>query len=43
MLELVGVFTGPKCEIYLAQCIRWAEESLALGADRVTQLVARCG
>ncbi|TRY83946.1 hypothetical protein DNTS_006529 [Danionella cerebrum] len=40
VLTLVGVFSGPKCEVYLAQCIRWAEESEALGADRVTQLVA---
>lgn len=43
VLNLVGVFTGPKCEIYLDQYIHRAEESIALGADRVTQLVARCG
>jgi len=38
--NIVGVFTGPKCENYLAQYIHRAEESIA---DRVTQLVARCG
>lgn len=43
MLILVGVFANPKCAIYLDQYLHRAEESIALGADRVTQLVARCG